>query len=465
MNLIVWGTGNLYKRYRDILFKFNIIKFCDNDLEKQGTILDGIEIISPLALKQIDFTYVIVMSYALEAICQQLDDLGVAKDQIILHTQLCVLRQPEISVRSMGYEVSLDEWIEKNQNCILLISHNFSYTGIPVAVKNMAQVLKKMGYSVLIAAMEGGPFTKELEQLKMEYIDDLELCYQSLYFKEMLQAFIAVVIGSFSLSNLVRTLVDFDIPILWWVHETSNKYFIGENEVPVGRNIRFFAGGNRVKEIFSSHYKNVIIETLQYCIPDSHDNVDCIESDYMTIAVIGTIDKRKAQDILLEAITRMPRELRVKLKVIFVGQLDENDIIFADKIRVLQNQIDNFEWIPEMTQEKLNRFIQCIDVLVCPSRDDPMPIVVTQAMMHEKVCVMSENVGQAEFIKQAVNGFVFPNEDSKTLMVILVWMLENKNRHSMIGKASREIYKSEFSENIMEQRLSLIINELLRQGK
>lgn len=57
---------------------------------------------------------------------------------------------------------------------------------------------------------------------------------------------------------------------------------------------------------------------------------------------------------------------------------------------------------------------------------------------------------------------MFPNEDPRTLMSILVWLLENKNRHSMIGKASREIYKNEFSENIMEQRLSLIINELLR---
>ena len=67
----------------------------------------------------------------------------------------------------------------------------------------------------------------------MEYIDDLGLCYQSQYFKEILQIFKAVVIGSFSLSNLVKTLVYFDIPVLWWVHETSDKYYMGENEVPV----------------------------------------------------------------------------------------------------------------------------------------------------------------------------------------------------------------------------------------
>lgn len=281
-------------------------------------------------------------------------------------------------------------------------------------------------------------------------------------FLDILQKFMAVVIGSFSLIKLVKTLVYSDIPVLWWVHETSDKYYIEENKVPLEKNVRFFAGGNRVKEIFGNHYKNMKIENLQYCIPDLHDYINCIESDFMTIAVIGTIDKRKAQDILLEAILMISMDIRTKLKVVFVGRLDESDMIYVNKIKILQSQIDNFEWIPEMTQEKLNRFIQCIDVLVCPSRDDPMPIVVTQAMMHEKVCVISENVGQAEFIKQAVNGFVFPNEDPRTLMSILVWLLENKNRHSMIGKASREIYKNEFSENIMEQRLSLIINELLR---
>lgn len=390
MKLIVWGTGNLYKKYRDILSQYKIIKFCDNDLAKQGTILDGIEVISPFLLDQIEFTYVIVMSYASEFICQQLENLGVKKNKIILHTQLCMLRQPYVSIHSLGRKVSIDRWIEENKNCILLVSHNFSYTGIPVAIKNMAYVLKKMGYSILIAAMEGGPFTKELEQQKIDFIDDLELCYQTQFFLDILQKFMAVVIGSFSLIKLVKTLVYSDIPVLWWVHETSDKYYIEENKVPLEKNVRFFAGGNRVKEIFGNHYKNMKIENLQYCIPDLHDYINCIESDFMTIAVIGTIDKRKAQDILLEAILMISMDIRTKLKVVFVGRLDESDMIYVNKIKILQSQIDNFEWIPEMTQEKLNRFIQCIDVLVCPSRDDPMPIVVTQAMMHEKVCVISE---------------------------------------------------------------------------
>ena len=127
----------------------------------------------------------------------------------------------------------------------------------------MAMVLKKMGYSVLMAAMEGGPLSKELESSGIDYIDDLEMFYQTNNFTSMLSMFKVVVIGTFALYHFVISLDIKEIPVLWWIHETYAQYYVGKEELPQKDNIKFFAGGNRVKKIFNNYYEKVKIKNLQ----------------------------------------------------------------------------------------------------------------------------------------------------------------------------------------------------------
>lgn len=462
MKLIVWGTGKLYQKYREFLFQFNVIKFCDSNPKKQGKLIDGIEIIEPIQLEKYVYDYIVVMTYAAEQICVALNDLGISHEKVLLHSQMYLLIKSQIYVNHMGIEIPLNDWIMKNSNCVLLISHNFSYTGVPVALKNMANVLRRMGYSVLMAAMEGGTFTKELEIQSIDYITDLAICYQMQSFVDAMRQMRAVVVGSFSLYQFVNSLGDMRIPILWWIHETDGRYYTGKEKLPKHDNVTFWAGGNRVKRVFLEHYMHVKIEKLQYCIPDFDKEmpVSFLEQKRdgcMTVAIIGTVDRRKAQDILLEAAIKIPLQYKDRFRIIMIGRLNEDDLSFAEEIRSLQKQMCNLQWISEITQGELDIFYEYIDVLVCSSRDDPMPIVVTQAMMHEKICVISEDVGQAEFIKQQENGFVFHREDVHELMEILMWLIDNKDKHIEIGKSSRKIYDEEFSEEIMEQRLKTIL--------
>lgn len=463
MKLIVWGTGKLYQKYKKFLSQFHIIKLCDSNPEKQDTYIDGIEVIRPEQIRGYDYTYIVVVTYQTKSICDALNDLKIPVEKILLHSQMYLLRHPQICVNHLGRGILFSDWISDKVKSILLISHNFSYTGIPVALKNMANVLRRMGYSVLMAAMEGGTFTAELEKQKIDYVTDLAIGYQTQFFIDMLKRFEAIVIGTFSLYHLVDSLEDIQVPILWWIHETDDRYYAQKETLPCKKTITFLAGGNRVKRVFLEHYQDVTIRKLQYCIPDFHRRVGSYlerqRNDIdLTIAVIGTMDQRKAQDILLEAIIAMPLQYQLKFNVIMIGRLDEVDIAFAERIRSQQKQIQNLEWIEEMIQEDLDVFYENIDVLVCPSRDDPMPIVVTQAMMHKKTCVISDEVGQAEFISQQKNGFVFPSEDVHELQRILMWLIDNREQISEIGEESRKIYESEFSEAVMEQQLRTILN-------
>jgi len=256
-----------------------------------------------------------------------------------------------------------------------------------------------------------------------------------------------------------------ETPVMWWVHESHEKYYKGKEILPQRRKLKFFAVGDRTCRIFRAHYQDMEVQKFLYCIPDTCLNATGGEKGLMTIAAIGTVDERKAQDILLEAVERLPQEYQDRMRVVLVGRLDETDAAFVQKIKGLKIRVRNLEWIQELEQAEMEAFYGNIDILVCPSRDDPMPIVVTEAMMHGKTCVISENVGQAQYIEQGKNGFVFPSEDVESLMAILLWLQDNRKSCKEIGKRSRRIYDMEFSEAVMEKRLGIVLEELCNTGK
>ena len=50
--------------------------------------------------------------------------------------------------------------------------------------------------------------------------------------------------------------------------------------------------------------------------------------------------------------------------------------------------------------------------LISPSRDDPMPVVMTEGLMLQKICLCSTNCGTADYIEDGKNGFVFQSENA-----------------------------------------------------
>ena len=86
MNLIVWGTGNLYKKYKSFLSQFNIVRLCDNDPEKQGMWIDGVEVVKPSMIREFEFTYIVVMAYITEDICFQIREMGIPDEKILVES-------------------------------------------------------------------------------------------------------------------------------------------------------------------------------------------------------------------------------------------------------------------------------------------------------------------------------------------------------------------------------------------
>ena len=93
-----------------------------------------------------------------------------------------------------------------------------------------------------------------------------------------------------------------------------------------------------------------------------------------------------------------------------------------------------------------------------------MPVVLTEGMALEKVCICSTETGTKAFIKEGVNGFVCRSNDAQDLAEKLKYIIDNKNDLIKIGKEGRKIYEREFSmesfhKRIREKIIDNIINK------
>lgn len=66
---------------------------------------------------------------------------------------------------------------------------------------------------------------------------------------------------------------------------------------------------------------------------------------------------------------------------------------------------DNIYYKGELTREKLEIIYPEIDVVVCPSRHEGLPITVNEGLMNRKVCIVADTAGDNDKIEDGVNGF------------------------------------------------------------
>ena len=176
----------------------------------------------------------------------------------------------------------------------------------------------------------------------------------------------------------------------------------------------------------------------------------------MCFTVIGYIEYRKGQDILLKAIQRLNPEIRKRARFIFVG---ENTSLLAKEIMESAKDISEIIISGPVGRNEINCILEQTDILVCPSREDPMPTVAAEAMMHSIPCLISDTAGTAEYIRDGIDGIIFPSENVNRLRSALEDCIVGKFDLQIMGNNARRVYEKYFSMDAFEERLmSLIFN-------
>jgi len=156
LDVIVFGVGQFFHTLKDYLFEnYNIIAFMDNDVQKQGTLLDNIDIVNPKDISAYKFEKVIVTIILFqEQLVRQLLDLGVDRHKIVL----------AVNFLMMNDEGNIYEYYIDDKSNISFRYNLTKCTVIPVEKNNFKYLISSNDAVIASSLINSGDFSqKELD--------------------------------------------------------------------------------------------------------------------------------------------------------------------------------------------------------------------------------------------------------------------------------------------------------------
>lgn len=445
--VIVFGAGKIYNYYKDALAEINIIIILDNDKRKQGTYVDGHYIDNPKNIDKYSYDTILILSKEVDEIRKQLHDLGVADDKVIDYND----------------SVNTETFFCKNKyNCpnrnsgkkILVLSHSMDYTGAPLVLLDAVKILASVNYQIIIICFKDGTLRRDFAAAGATVII-IHCFFRSIeYIMSEIEWADVILLNTLSFHSFVLKMKGVRKKIIWWLHEEVN-YYEEYGIEPDPNNpldyINIYGVGWRVINAFNHFYPSAKINELNYGVQD----IDCIKSEEhegIVFALIGTFDYRKGEDIFFDAINKLDEMVtNISISYWVIGTMDK-DV----KRKYIRNPY--VKLFGEVSPEKMVKLYSQIDIIVCPSRNDPMPVVVTEGMMMKKVCIVSENTGQSKILRNKQAGFICKTDNVDDLTLKMKEAIDNRDNWNSITERAYSLYKEIFSMYFFKDKL---LNEVI----
>ncbi|HBN57481.1 MAG TPA: hypothetical protein DD414_11980 [Lachnospiraceae bacterium] len=177
----------------------------------------------------------------------------------------------------------------------------------------------------------------------------------------------------------------------------------------------------------------------------------------MRFTTIGYIEWRKGQDILVDALEGIRTEILEANEFLLIGQ---DSSVMAQK---LHERMQGKPWIRMtgvVSRQEIHQILEAADVLICPSREDPMPTVCAEAMMHHVPCLVSDAVGTAAYLTDGMDGVIFKSGDIDGLREKILWCINNQDTIKKMGNEAYKVYENVFSVKAFEKNLLAYVDEM-----
>ncbi len=302
---------------------------------------------------------------------------------------------------------------------LLLFSHETTLSGAPLALAHLAGWLHDHGRSVVVAAPEPGPIAELLQARGIEVILDSSFLTDPARARlnELVRGYDLVVANTLASWPMVRASHAAGVPVIWYLHETLVAFDLIRKIpaieptfaladlliTPTRQTARIYQDIARTK-----------VEVVPYGIPDAAAIAATKRTtDAVSFVALGSYEPRKGQDILVEAIARLAPEVRSRGRFTMAGRvLDQS---FFEKLSARAAGLENVELGGALDHAGSLQLLADADVLICPSRDETMPISIIEAMSLGKTVISANVGGVSEWLRDGVNGRVVPPNDPEAL--------------------------------------------------
>lgn len=454
MKIVIFGIGLYYQNRKETICSNSdaeIIAYIDNNAMLWGQVIDSICVFSPKEVKKLEFDYILLMSANADIMKNQLLDLHIPENKILFYEQFCQL------CHQGKMEVHFGKVRNIGKKKALLFVHILGYTGVPTIAIYTAKVLINQGYQVTIAANEAN--RNLINDLKMEGF--VIITYGNLANAKIEELFWIfeydlLIVNSLFLIGLACEIAK-QKRVMFYLHEPDRLY---DNVMERYRditeehfhNVCVYAVSDIAKKGFERYFPNIEMNILPFGIPDTRREEETTSKGKVVMAIIGYVTENKAQDIFVNAVLGLTDEQKRSAEFWIIGSLASNG--FGEKIIAMSKQEPSIKLFGEMDRAQIEAAYQKINIVVCASKEETGPLVITEGMMHGKICVTTDSTGMAKYIDHGKNGFVIPSQDAHNLTTTMGYLIENKDRLIEINKNARATYEAFFSMETYEKNLA-----------
>ena len=358
---------------------------------------------------------------------------------------------------------------------ILVVSHEFTLTGAPKVALILSRTLKNIyGVSPVVISLKSGPIKSEFidENLFVLEMNDFNVNKEN--FEKYFNKFDCVIFSSWVYPVLGCYNKKIVPPFAWYCHEAFEQ----EHFIPVYNQIREFVASNDIVLAGSPVTKTGMkmlcpekqIDLLLYGTNDLSKNKanrknkpEAIKSKRIFLFP-ATMEQRKNQCFLAEAIKNLPKDIQDKSHFIFIGR----SIFFKEYYQQFKDIVEGLscvEHIEEVPFDELMEYYDKADCIVVPSTFDPMPMVATYGFMKKKLCLLSDLIGTATLVKNNENAVLFNTKNALELTEKLKDITLNYEDYKQIAEKGREVYENNFSIEIFERKIKKYVDVLLLKNR
>lgn len=392
---------------------------------------------------------------------------------------------PSSYYRDIVHGQGLEEWIDwarQQERPVLLISHEFSNTGAPIALLGMAESMRKIGLTPLMVSLTSGNLQGEITRRGIENIvvglfpSPYRRRYKEerLRVKRFMEAFDFVVFNCIIGLCWAADLPKIDKPSLCWIHDgpvaMKNVFVTSRLVESISRMSLVYSVSQFTTEVFAPHCdKSVDFQLFPYGISDIGEHIESdvegvggVEQQVVRFLMPGQITKRKGHHVLLDAIKRLPDDYLKRIKIIIAGPKSTSEMDLYERVVDWAASMDNVEYRGELSHDLFVKLYDEVDIVLCPSLEDPLPIVCAESLSKGKAIIVSDHTGTAGLIDDKKNGLIVKAGNVDSLTDAICYAIDHPREMKEVGIRGRKIFEDVFNVDSFDRRVAQMVDAAYR---
>lgn len=346
----------------------------------------------------------------------------------------------------------------------LLVSQDMSASGAPALLLEIARTLVNAGWDVAVWSLAPGSmverFTAAGIPVVVDHVPGLRRVAPSL------AGVVDVVIcNTIATQSAVKALSP-HLPVLWYLHEVSalealvdRRAFAHMLAMP-----RFIWAGSELSARVVRRHRSDIRVVPYGLAPIASEPLDPVRpGEPARLAVFGSYEARKGQDLLVGAFARLSMQERALLTISLYGRV--LDAEFHARLQDMAAPHPQIELGGELTLADYHARLVAADAVVVPSRDDTLPLVSLDALGAGRILMCTATTGTAAYLTDGQDGFVAGDPTEEALADMLRTALADRARWPDIAREGRAVFDRAFSADAFADTLLVTCASMAATGR